>query len=122
MHNAAILKFIALVGTLGLAACQAGAARDAPDGKVTLYRSAGSKQCAGGGTTPQEVRKELAAAGVAVIEAACGTDGMAHAATCGASDGRIVVIEVKREHARAAQARGLKPLAELPEAARTACR
>jgi hypothetical protein len=89
---------------------------------VTLYRSAGSKQCAGGGSTPEEVRKELAAAGVAVIEAACGTDGMAHAATCGASDGRIVVIEVRREHAKAAQARGLKPLAELPEAARTACR
>lgn len=122
------MRLLVIVGALALAGCQAGATSEPANpsspvaANATLYRYAGSKQCEGGGATPQQVTQELAAAGVAVVEAGCATDGRMYAAMCGASDGRIVVVQVRRADARAAQAKGFKPLAELPEAARSVCR
>ena len=115
-------RVLVLIGTLTLVACQAGATPEPTAANATLYRSAGSKQCGEGGVTPQEVRKELAAIGITPVEVGCGNDGRSYAATCGAPDGRIVVIQVRREQADAAQAKGFKPLTELPDAARAACR
>lgn len=119
-----------LACTLAIAACTSasvnvptsGAGPQPPkQAAVSLYRFAGSRQCMPGGLTPAEARKSLNEGGIEVLSAACGTDGRVHAATCGASDGRIVIVDVRAGQERAARERGYAPLADLAEARRTPC-
>ena len=122
MRTSPAIVLSLLMSAVAVTACQAGATPETTELNSTLYRYAGSRQCEAGGVTPQEVRDELVAGGINVIGAGCGTDGRIRTAMCGASDGRIVVIQVGHGHAKAAEARGFRPLAELPGAARTECR
>lgn len=118
---------LALLLGFTLAGCQAAdaPARDRPAARaandVTLYRYAGSRQCSGGGITPQDARRILAAAGVDVREAGCGADGRMYPSVCGSGDGRIVVVKVPASQAREARSHGFAPLEELPDAARVRC-
>jgi hypothetical protein len=90
-------------------------------GAVSVYKSAGSVQCSGGGLTPAQMQIQLTGAGIGVISAACGTDGNGVIALCGAADTKINIFEVQGSDAAAAQALGFAPLSGLPNAARMPC-
>jgi hypothetical protein len=89
---------------------------------VTLYNSFGSVQCTGGGVSLEAMQQQLAAAGIQVLSANCGTDGRMYIAVCGAADGRIGIFEVPATQAEAALALGFAPLSNLPGATTGACR
>ena len=120
---------LAVLLALALGGCQAAESRgDRPPaatspapGEATLYRYAGSRQCSGGGFTPEDARRALAKAGVEVLEATCGADGRMHAAVCGGADGRIVIVRVRAAQRQAARTQGFAPLEELPDASRVRC-
>jgi hypothetical protein len=116
---------LALLLACALGGCQAAdppaAVRKPAAGEVTLYKYAGSRQCSGGGITHEDARRALAAAGVEVMEAACGADGRMYTSSCGSADGRIVIVKVAARDAAAARGQGFAPLSELPEAARSRC-
>lgn len=111
------LLSVAVVAT----ACQASGSVTATS-ETALYKYAGSRQCERGGMAPEDARRALAAAGVEVKEASCGTDGRMYASVCGGADGRIVIVRVPASQASKARSQGFAPLQELPEAARAACR
>lgn len=89
---------------------------------VAFYKSFGSVQCTGGGVSFEAMRQQLAAAGIQVLSASCGTDGRMYIAVCGAGDGRIGIFEVPAAQAEAALALGFAPLSNLPGATTGACR
>jgi hypothetical protein len=89
---------------------------------VTLYKSFGSVQCTGGGVSLEAMQQQLAAAGIQVLSASCGTDGRMYIAVCGAGDGRVGIFEVPATQAEAASALGFAPLSVLPGATKGACR
>jgi hypothetical protein len=90
-------------------------------GAVSVYKSAGSVQCSGGGLTPAQMQIELTAAGIGVISAACGADGTVVLALCGAADTKINIFEVQASDVAAAQGLGFALLSGLPDAARKPC-
>lgn len=90
-------------------------------GAVSVYKSAGSVQCSGGGLTPAQMQIELTGAGIGVISAACGANGNGVIAMCGGPDGRINVFEVQAADVAAAQALGFALLTGLPNAVRIPC-
>ena len=90
-------------------------------GAVSVYKSAGSVSCSGGGLTPAQMQIELTGAGIGVISAACGADGNPVIAMCGGPDGRINVFEVQAADVAAAQALGFALLSGLPDAVRIPC-
>ena len=125
----AILKRLATVALpLAMLGCQA--AERAPESRapagasqaVALYKSAGSRQCEGGGISAEDARRALSSAGIDVVEAGCGVDGLMRAAVCGGGDGRIVIVKVAPKDAQAARRQGFAPLEELPKAASRPCR
>jgi hypothetical protein len=90
-------------------------------GAVSVYKSAGSVQCSGGGLTPAQMQIQLTGAGIGVISAACGTDGNAVIALCGAADTKINIFEVQSADVGAAQGLGFALLSGLANAARMPC-
>lgn len=90
-------------------------------GAVSVYKSAGSVQCSGGGLTPAQMQIELTGAGIGVISAACGANGNGVIAMCGGPDGQINVFEVQAADVAAAQALGFALLTGLPNAVRIPC-
>ena len=102
--------FVALAVVL-LSACGGDGAEDP---SVLVYRSLGSVQCQGGGQTLSMVQASLESAGVRVISASCGDDGLAHAAVCGASDGRIAILEILQSQSQAAFSVGFSSVTGLP--------
>ncbi len=103
-----------------LAACASEPAVSGP--AVKMARPLGSLQCTGGGTTPEALQRELAAKGVKARAPSCATDGRMHAAMCGASDGRLGVLEVDAADQAAAEAAGFKPLEQWRGAVAVPCR
>lgn len=89
---------------------------------VPMARPLGSLQCSGGGTTPEAMVRELAAKGVKARAPSCATDGRMHAAMCGASDGRLGVVEVDAADQATAEAAGFKPLAQWRGSVAVPCR
>jgi hypothetical protein len=85
----------------------------------TVYKSLGSVQCTGGGTTLAAIQKQLSDAGVTVFAASCGIDGLAHIAVCGADDGKIAIFDVPSAQVNAALALSFGNLASLPDAKKT---
>lgn len=110
----------ALSATAFLAAC-GGDVSDSPSLNVSLYKYAGSRQCAGGGMTLSNMERQLTDKGVTVLSSACGYDGNAYVAVCGGADGRIGIFEVPASQAQEASTVGFAPLGNLPTAARAAC-
>lgn len=89
---------------------------------VRVAKPLGSVQCSPGGLTAADLSRQLAAAGVKVLASSCATDGRMHAAMCGASDGRLGVVEIAAADLKAAEAAGFKPLAHWRGAAAVPCR
>lgn len=107
---------------LALSACAGTSTSGAPVDTLEVYTSAKSLQCQGGGRTLAEMQAKLVQAGVTVQSAACGADGRMRIQQCGAGDGRILIYTVPAAQASAASAAGFRPLANLPDASRQACR
>ena len=89
---------------------------------VEVFKSLGSMQCTGGGSTPEALRGQLSGAGVAVVATSCGSDGLAYPAMCGAPDGAIAIFEVPASQLQAAQSLSFAPLSSAPAARKSACR
>jgi hypothetical protein len=112
----AILVSLAFI----VSACGGGA--EPTDATVEVFKSLGSLQCTGGGTTPAALQSQLTGAGIQVSASSCGSDGNAYPAVCGAPDGFIAIFEVPTAQQSAAQALNFEPLSTVPAATRTACR
>jgi len=94
---------------------------DASGSIVKVFRSRGSLQCAGGGSTPAVMQDTLSKAGIAVSSSACGNDGLLHPAICGASDGRINIFTIPRSKLAEAQTLGFANFSSLPDAQAAPC-
>ena len=93
----------------------AGCTGSSPWHPVKVYKSDGSLQCQGDGTSVEEMQRELTDRGIAV---ACGqkaSDGSAHVTVCGASTGSINVYTIDAEDLAQAQSLGFASTAELPD-------
>lgn len=90
--------------------------------RLRVARPLGSVQCSPGGLTTADLTKQLEAAGVKVFASSCATDGRMHAAMCGASDGRLGVVEIAAADLKAAEAAGFRPLEQWRGAAAVPCR
>ena len=106
-----------------LAACGGGNDPSLPDltpvPANAVYKSLGSVQCTGGGTTLAVIQKQLTDAGVTVLAASCGIDGLGHVAVCGADDGKIAIFDIAPPQVSAALALSFASLANLPDAKKT---
>jgi hypothetical protein len=104
-------------------ACGGGGGGGEPAAIVTVavFRTLGSTQCQGGGTTAATLQNALINAGVEVVAASCGLDGVFRAPVCGTSDGKIGVFDVATEHLSIATALGFSLLTTLPNAQRQPC-
>ena len=98
-----------------------GGTGESPETNVSMFKYSGSVQCTGGGTSLSAMERQLTDAGIQVVASACGIDGNAYAAVCGAPDGRIGVLGVSAAQAQAASALGFVPLSNLPSATTVAC-
>ena len=112
---------VPLVAFATLAACGGCGASESSGTNVSLYKYFGSVQCTGGGTSPSAMERQLTDVGIQLLSSACGRDGNAHPAVCGAADGRIGIFKVPAAQAQAASALGFAPLSNLPAATTVAC-
>lgn len=104
-----------------LSACASDAAMSSGP-SVRVAKSLGSVQCSAGGVTVADLSKQLATAGAKVLGSSCATDGRMHAAMCGASDGRLGVLEIRAADLKAAEALGFRPLEQWRGAAAVPCK
>lgn len=88
---------------------------------VKVFKSRGSLQCTGGGTSPQVMEMELIGAGITVRSFSCGIDGLAHPTVCGAPDGKINIFDIPQSQLAQAQSLGFAPLSTLPNAQEIQC-
>ena len=116
-----MMRALLQAALLTLAVVPAAACASAPPKPVSVYLTLGSRQCQDGGRTLAEVQKVLSDAGVQVLAAGCGNDGMAYPAVCGAPDGRIAIVDVPESQLEAARKLGFSLLSERPRAQRMAC-
>jgi hypothetical protein len=111
---------IALPAAIAAAALVACGGSDPPS-PASMFISLGSLQCTGGGRSLPVLRAELEAAGVPVLAASCGSDGLARPAVCGVGDGRIAIMEIAPADVAAATPLGYAPLSLLPDASAGPC-
>lgn len=99
-----------------------GCAAASAEARVSVYTSAGTRQCEPAATDPMPAAlARLAAAGVEASAPRCGHDGRIRAAMCGMSDGRILVVDVPAAALVKAKELGWRPLADLPDATVDRC-
>ena len=106
---------LVLVGVV--AACGGGDETTTTD----VYAVRGSLQCTGGGVTLAQQRAQLEGAGVAVVSASCGSDGVPRVTQCGTPSGEIGVFTIPSNQVGPASSSGFLPLSGLPGATKTAC-
>lgn len=84
--------------------------------QAKVFKSDNSIQCEEGGRIPlEEMRQELAKAGIDVICAQEAHDGFGRPAVCGAGTGNINVYVIHSSNIPDAEALGYRSVAELPE-------
>ena len=77
-------------------ACAAVPSNTASTQKVEIVKSSGLKQCDEQTATPQTFAKQLESNGVAVLSAACASDGAMRAQMCGMDRGLYYLYEIDR--------------------------
>jgi len=92
-----------------------------PPASTMVFKSRGSMQCTGGGTSPAVMSLELTHSGIAVLSFACGGDGLARPAVCGTPDGAINIFEIPESQASNALALSFFLLSTLPTASEVPC-
>jgi hypothetical protein len=114
-----------LMAALATAACAMpgadGAGGMAAQAGVKVWKSRGAIQCGSKGTPPEQMARELEAAGITVLAHACGSDGRLYPAMCGKPDGKINIFTIPAAQLERAAALQFRPLASLPDAHETAC-
>jgi len=103
----------------GLMGCGGGSD---PEPVAAVYKYMGSVQCTGGGTSLATMQRQLAEGGVDVLNAACGNDGKAYLAVCGAPDGAIGIFDIPAAQTDRALSLSFAPLNDLPAAVKVPCR
>lgn len=88
---------------------------------VKVYKSDGSLQCASGGVSLEDMRKQLIEKGIDVICSQKGNTGMMYAAVCGGETGKINIYEIHSQHLRGAENIGFKSVKELAQYADMVC-
>lgn len=112
---------LTLVLVLALSGC--GRSDDEARSTVRVFTYAGSTHCSpGSGATLAQMAAPLKDAGVQVVSAACGKDGLLHAAKCGANDGRIGVFEIAVKDAKKADSLNYAKAGTLPDLSVGECR
>jgi len=111
-----------IAGLAGALAVACGDGSDSRTATAVVFKSLGSLQCTGGGTTPAALEAQLKAAGIQVLAAMCGYDGLLRAAVCGISDGAIAIFEVPASQQSSAEMLSFAPLSTAPAAVITPCR
>ena len=99
-----------------LAGCGGGDANPGDAASAMVYKYRGSVQCGTRGSSLAAMSVELIDAGITVLSARCGSDGLIHAAVCGASDGVINIFEIPANQVASAQSLSFAPLSALPSA------
>jgi hypothetical protein len=116
-------RFITLPGVLALALSGCGQSEpQSGSDSAKVYRDSGAIQCESEGLTLGEMRQQLEDAGVQVLSASCGSDGVMRTTVCGAPAGHIGLFEVASDDLATAKALGFDSLETLPQAVETACR
>jgi allophanate hydrolase subunit 2 len=116
-----VRRVLTMLSAALLAACASEPAVSDGSG-VRVAKPLGSVQCSGGGTPVAEMARQMTAGGVKVLASSCATDGRMYAAMCGASDGRLGVLEIRAADLKAAEAMGFKPLDQWRGAAAVPCK
>jgi len=111
-------EIAAIVAALAVISC---GGTDTPPASINVYKSLGSVQCTGGGTTLSALQAQLTGAGVPVMSSSCGNDGTPHPALCGASDGAIGIVEIPLAQQVQATTLNFAPLSSLPTAYVASC-
>ena len=105
---------------LSLVAC---ASPQPPVSSTTkVVKSFGTVQCEPSSVTLASVVQPLRDAGVRVVNATCGTDGMMRPAVCGAGDGRIAIVDIAGADLSKAASAGFVSISKAPDASAIACR
>ena len=113
----------ALTLALAMALGGCGPAHDEAGSTVRVFTYAGSTHCSpASGSTLAEMAAPLKDAGVRVVSAACGKDGLLHSAKCGANDGRIGVFEIAVKDAKKADSLSYAKAGTLPDMSVGECR
>ncbi|MEN0037983.1 MAG: hypothetical protein AAGC78_12995 [Cellvibrio sp.] len=89
--------------------------------QTKVFKSDGSTQCEGAGIPPDEMRLELAKAGIDVICAQKAHNGMNYPAVCGGGTGNINVYVIHSSNLPDAEKLGFKSVQELPDYKDKAC-
>ena len=110
-------KVIVLILVGVVAGCGGG---DEPT-TTDVYAARGSLQCSVGGVTLAQQLAQLEGAGVAVVSASCGSDGVPRITQCGTPSGEIGVFTIPSNQVGAASSSGFLPLSRLAGATKTAC-
>ncbi|GGC15291.1 hypothetical protein GCM10007205_25280 [Oxalicibacterium flavum] len=89
---------------------------------VRVFQSFGTTQCSAADVDLASALRGLKDAGIRVIDASCGVDGLMRVAMCGAGDGRIAIAEIDAGDLQRAQDLGFALLNSAPEAKVVPCR
>jgi hypothetical protein len=117
-----MMRFTMIAGIASALVVACGDGSELRAATVVVFKSLGSLQCTGGGTTLSAFEGQLMAAGIQVLAAMCGNDGMVRAAVCGAPDGAIAIFEVPASQQSSAEMLSFAPLSTAPAAVITPCR
>lgn len=119
MHLATATQALMLALVLG--GC--GRPDDASRLTVRVFTYAGSTHCSSAsGSSLAQMAAPLKDAGVQIVSAACGKDGLLHTAKCGANDGRIGVFEIAVSDAKKADSLNYAKAGTLPDMSIGECR
>ena len=111
----------ALMLALVLGGC--GPTQDTAGSTLRVFTYAGSFHCSpASGSTLAEMGAPLKDAGVHVVSAVCGKDGLLHTAKCGTNDGRIGIFEIPVKDAKKADSLNYVKAGTLPDMSVGECR
>lgn len=120
-HAGNLMSRSALASLVLLSACVRGGDEAQPTVHVFTY--AGSVQCSpGSGASLADMALPLKDAGVRVVRAVCGKDGVLATARCGAGDGRIGIFEIPASDLKKATSLNYPRTAALPDLIEVECR
>lgn len=111
-------EIAAIVAAFAVVSCGGG---DTPVATIKVFKSLGSVQCTGGGTTLSALQEQLTGVSVSVVSSSCGNDGTPHPALCGASDGAIGIFEIPVSQQAQASSLTFASLSNLPLAYVATC-
>ena len=120
-----VLKAFPTMQALMLALVLVGCApaQDTAGTTLRVFTYAGSSHCSpASGSTLAEMGAPLKDAGVHVVSAACGKDGLLQTAKCGANDGRIGIFEIPVKDAKKADSLNYAKAGTLPDMSVGECR